>query len=72
MLRKGETDLPAFMKRYLEDNRRVRQILRDNIAIGRTAGETCDLLARKLESMPDLVEQIYRALTLVHNIPYHK
>ena len=49
VLRKGETGLPKFMKRYLADNRRVRQILRENIKLGLTGGEACDLLARKLE-----------------------
>ena len=49
VLRKGETEPPAFMRRYDEENRHVRQILRDNIRTGLTAGEMCDLLAEKLE-----------------------
>ena len=49
VLRKGETELPSYFQRFQEDNRKVRDILRKNIKVGLTAGETCDLLARKLE-----------------------
>ena len=49
VLRKGETELPSHFQRFQEDNRKVRDILRKNIKVGLTAGETCDLLARKLE-----------------------
>jgi hypothetical protein len=49
VLREGESDLPWYFRKFQEDNRRVREILRQNIKVGLTAGETCDLLARKLE-----------------------
>ena len=49
VLRKGETDLPWYFRKFQEDSQRVREILRKNIKVGLTAGETCDLLGRKLE-----------------------
>ena len=49
VLRKGEVGLPAYMRRYDEENREVRRILRENIRTGLTAGEMCDVLAAKLE-----------------------
>lgn len=48
VLRKGETDLPWYIKQFWEDDKKIREILRKNIKVGLTAGETCDLLARKL------------------------
>ena len=49
VLRDGETDLPWYIRKFWEDDKKVREILRKNIKVGLTAGETCDLLARKLE-----------------------
>ena len=49
VLRKGETGLPQHIRRFWEDNERVRDILRHNIKVGLTGGEILDLLARKLE-----------------------
>ncbi len=49
VLRHGETELPPYIRKFWGDNRRVRRILRDNIRVGLTGGETLDLLARKLE-----------------------
>ncbi len=49
VLRKGETDLPWYFRKFQEDSQKVREILRKNIKVGLTAGETCDLLGRKLE-----------------------
>ena len=49
VLRKGETDLPWYIKKFWEDDRKIREILRRNIKVGPTAGETLKLLARKLE-----------------------
>ena len=45
----GETGLPAYMQRYNEENRRIKQILRDNIRVGQTGGEALELVARALE-----------------------
>lgn len=49
VLREGETDLPRHIREFWEDNKKVRQILRDNIKVGLTGGELLDLLARRLE-----------------------
>jgi hypothetical protein len=49
VLRKGETDLPWYIKKFWEDDQKVRKILRDNIKLGLTGGEMNDLLAGKLE-----------------------
>ena len=49
VLRKGETDLPQHIRKFWEDNKKVRGILRENIKVGLTGGETLDLLARELE-----------------------
>ena len=49
VLREGETELPERVKRIWSHAMDVRQILRANIRIGPTAGETLELLAGKLE-----------------------
>jgi len=49
VLRKGETGPSPEVKRLWEETLRVREILRENLRVGPTAGEMCDLLARKLE-----------------------
>lgn len=48
VLRKGETDLPWYLKKFWENDRKVRQIMRDNVRFGLTGREMCELLARKL------------------------
>lgn len=47
--REGETDLPSVIKKIWEEVLKVRGILRENIEVGPTAGETLELLIRKLE-----------------------
>ena len=47
--REGETDLPPVIKKIWEEVLKVRGILRENIEVGPTAGETIELLIRKLE-----------------------
>ena len=49
VLQNGETGLPAYMQRYNEENRRIKQILRDHIRVGQTGGEALEILARALE-----------------------
>ena len=49
VLREGETELPPRVKKIWEEAMHVREILRTNIKVGPTAGETLDLLAKKLE-----------------------
>jgi hypothetical protein len=49
VLREGETDLPPEVKKLWADVLKVREILQKNIKAGPTAGETLELLIRKLE-----------------------
>ena len=49
VLQKGETDLPPYIRKFWEDVEKIRDILRKNIKVGPTAGETRELLIRKLE-----------------------
>ncbi|RLE03744.1 MAG: hypothetical protein DRJ11_03250 [Candidatus Aminicenantes bacterium] len=49
VLRKGEKDIPSYIKKFWEDIERIWQILLQNIKVGRTGRETVDLLIRKLE-----------------------
>lgn len=49
VLREGETELPPQVRRIWEQAMDVREILRANIRIGPTAGETLKLLIEKLE-----------------------
>jgi len=49
VLRKGETDPPPEVQELFKHALKVREIFRKNIKVGRTAGETLDILIRKLE-----------------------
>ena len=49
LLREGETELPPRVKRIWDHAMKVREILRANIRVGPTAGETLALLIEKLE-----------------------
>ncbi len=49
LLREGETELPPRVRRIWDHAMQVREILRANIRIGPTAGETLALLIEKLE-----------------------
>ena len=49
VLRKGETGLPPYIRKFWEDIEKIRGILLKNIKVGPKAGETRELLARKLE-----------------------
>lgn len=49
VLREGETELPPKIKRAWADVLKVRKILEDNIRVGRTAGETFEILKKKIE-----------------------
>ena len=49
VLREGETGLPPHVQKIWSDAMDVREILRANIRIGPTAGETLQLLIEKLE-----------------------
>lgn len=49
VLREGETEPPPKIKKTWADALKVRKILEDNIKVGRTAGETFEILKRKIE-----------------------
>jgi len=49
ILREGEADLPPKVKRAWADVMKVRQLLDANIKVGRTAGETFEILKEKIE-----------------------
>ena len=49
LLREGETELPPKIKRAWADVMKVRKILEENIKVGRTAGETFEILKQKVE-----------------------
>jgi len=49
VLREGEREPPPKIKRTWADALKVRKILEDNIKMGRTAGETFEILKRKIE-----------------------
>ena len=49
VLREGETSLPPEIQKLWKDIVEVREILQKNIKVGPTAGETLQILIRKLE-----------------------
>jgi len=49
ILREGETEPPPKIKRAWADVMKVRKILDENIKVGRTAGETFEILKQKIE-----------------------
>ncbi|MCB1845450.1 MAG: peptidase M24, partial [Halioglobus sp.] len=48
VLREGETHLPASFQKAFDNGRAVRDLLKRNIKAGRTAGETLELLNRRM------------------------
>jgi len=49
LLKEGETELPEEIQAIWGHAMKVREILKNNIKAGRTAGDTLDLLVRKIE-----------------------
>jgi len=49
ILRKGETEAPQYIKDVWGHAMKVREILKENIKAGRTAGDMLDMLIRKIE-----------------------
>ncbi len=49
ILREGETGVPASILRAFQQNLKARKIMRENIKVGRTAGETLAACAAALE-----------------------
>jgi Xaa-Pro dipeptidase len=50
VLREGEKQVPDFLQEAWDRGYRAREIIRGNIEVGRTAGETLAFLAKKLEA----------------------
>jgi len=50
VMREGEKEVPEFLQQAWDRGYQAREILRRNIKVGRTAGETLALLAEKLEN----------------------
>jgi Xaa-Pro aminopeptidase len=48
VLREGETELPASIQKAFDNGRAVRDIIKANIRAGRTAGETFELLNKRI------------------------
>ncbi|MDA0678972.1 MAG: M24 family metallopeptidase [Proteobacteria bacterium] len=48
VLKEGETHLPDSIQKAFDNGRAVRDILKSNIKAGRTAGETFDILAERI------------------------
>lgn len=48
VLQEGETELPASIQKAFDNGRAVRDIIKQNIKAGRTAGDTHELLNRKI------------------------
>ncbi len=49
ILREGETEPPPKIKKLWTDALTIRKVLEDNIKVGRTAGETFEILKRYIE-----------------------
>ncbi len=50
VMSEGETEIPVFLTEAFDRGLEAREIIRRNIKVGHTAGETLDLLAEKLEA----------------------
>ncbi|ANO51867.1 M24 family metallopeptidase [Woeseia oceani] len=48
VLKEGETHLPESMQKAFDNGRAVRDLLKNNIKAGRTAGETLELLNKRI------------------------
>ncbi|MEQ8207188.1 MAG: M24 family metallopeptidase [Woeseia sp.] len=48
VLKEGETHLPESMQKAFDNGRAVRDLLKNNIKAGRTAGETLELLNKRM------------------------
>jgi hypothetical protein len=48
VLKEGESEVPPGIQHAFDQGRKVREVLRENIKPGRTAGETLDLLNGKI------------------------
>ena len=50
ILAEGETDMPAGLKRAWESGKKIRSILKRKVVVGRTAGETHEIMVAALEA----------------------
>lgn len=63
VLKEGETHLPESFQKAFDNGRAVRDILKKNIAAGRTAGETLELLNRKINDSGFRVMETFNSPT---------
>ena len=55
VLREGETELPAELRRLWSEGMKIRKVLDENIKVGRTAKETFEIIIRELEKVDVIV-----------------
>ena len=63
VLQEGEAELPASIQKAFDNGRAVRDILKNNIKAGRTAGETLDLLNRRINEAGFQVMETFNSPT---------
>lgn len=63
VLREGETHLPESIQKAFDNGRAVRDILKNNIKAGRTAGETLELLNRRINEAGFQVMETFNSPT---------
>ncbi len=51
VMREGETEVPDFIQHAWDRGYAARQVIKDNIKVGRTAGETLEFLAEVFEEL---------------------
>ena len=55
VLREGETEPPAEIRKLWSEGMKIRKVLDENIKVGRTAAETFDIIIRKLDEVGIIV-----------------
>jgi methionine aminopeptidase len=63
VLKEGETTLPASIQKAFDNGRKVRDILKQNIHAGKTAGEIFDLVNQKINESGFLVMEKFNSPT---------
>jgi Xaa-Pro aminopeptidase len=63
VLQEGETHLPDSIQQAFDNGRKVRDIIKQNIKAGRTAGETYELLNRKINDAGFKVMETFNSPT---------
>ena len=63
VLQEGETQLPDSIQKAFDNGRKVRDIIKQNIKAGRTAGDTLDLLNRRINAAGFQVMETFNSPT---------